>query len=145
MSNFYLWCKALHIIAIISWMAGMLYLPRLFVYHAGCKKNSAESELLKVMEKKLLKIIVTPAMIASFIFGILLILNDYSYYLKSGWLHIKLFLVFILAAIHGYLSKTVQVFAQDMNQNSEKFYRILNEVPTLLMILIVILVVLKPF
>jgi len=141
----YLWYKALHIISVISWMAGMLYLPRLFVYHANCKKKSEASEMLKIMERRLLKIIINPAMILSFVFGILIILSDVSYYMKSGWLHTKLLMVLILTAIHVYLAKTVKAFALDQNNKSDKFYRILNEGPTILMIIIVILVVVKPF
>ena len=127
MNNLYLWYKAFHIISIISWMAGMLYLPRLFVYHTRCKKHSESSELLKVMEKRLLKIIINPAMILSFVFGIVLITYDTSYYMKSGWLHMKLLMVLFLTMIHVYFARTVRVFAQDNNQKSEKYYRILNE------------------
>ena len=144
MDNFYLWYKALHTIAVISWMAGMLYLPRLFVYHCQTKAHSEASETFKIMERRLLNIITTPAMIITLILGILLIARDPEYYMSSGWLHAKLFLVFIMMGVHGYFSKIVRTFAQDQNKKTAKFYKILNEVPTILMIIIVILVVVKP-
>ena len=144
MDNLYLWYKALHTIAIIAWMAGMLYLPRLFVYHCQTEAHSEASETFKIMERRLLNIITTPAMIITLILGVLLIARDTEYYMSSGWLHAKLFLVFIMMGVHGYFSKTVRVFAQDQNKKTAKFYKILNEVPTILMIIIVILVVVKP-
>ena len=144
MDNIYLWYKALHTIALIAWMAGMLYLPRLFVYHAQAKIGSESSETFKIMEKRLLRFITTPAMLITVILGILLIARDPSYYLSSGWLHAKLLFVFIMIGMHGYFAKTVRVFAQDKNLKTAKFYKIINEVPTILMILIIILVVVKP-
>lgn len=141
----YLWYKSIHIIAIIAWMAGMLYLPRLFVYHAAEQKGSKTSETFKVMEKKLLRYIMNPAMIASYIFGILVISQSTAYYMNSGWLHAKLTLVILLSATHGYFAKLTKDFASDNNKKTQKFFRIINEVPTLLMIIIVILVVVKPF
>lgn len=141
----YLWYKSVHIIAIIAWMAGMLYLPRLFVYHAAEQKGSKTSETFKVMEKKLLRYIMNPAMIASYIFGILVISQSTAYYMSSGWLHVKLTLVILLSATHGYFAKLTKDFASDNNKKTQKFFRIINEVPTLLMIIIVILVVVKPF
>lgn len=143
--EYYHWYKAFHIIAVIAWLAGMLYLPRLFVYHAATNNSAETSETFKIMEKKLLKYIMNPAMVASYIFGILIITQSVSYYMSSGWLHAKLTLVLILSATHGYFAKLVKDFAQDNNQHTEKFYRIINEVPTILMIAIVILVVVKPF
>ena len=139
------WIKALHIIAVIAWMAGMLYLPRLFVYHADAPKGSPQSETFKVMEKKLLRMIVNPAMIATWLFGILLVLTPGIVDWSHGYMHAKLALVLILSGLHGYFAMTVKRFAADKNTRSARFYRILNEVPTLLLILIVILIVVRPF
>ena len=140
----YLWLKALHIIAVISWMAGLLYLPRLFVYHAESPKGSAQSETFKVMERRLLKFITTPAMIASWVLELYLTFRviDWS---ADGWVHAKLVLVILLSAFHGLLAKWTKDFAHDRNTRSPRFYRIANEVPTLLMIGIVILVIVRPF
>jgi putative membrane protein len=139
----YLWLKALHIIAMIAWMAGMLYLPRLFVYHCEADPGSTQSETFKVMERRLLKAIMLPAMIATWIFGLWLAWE--AGFFKSGWLHAKLALVLAMSGIHGWLSRLSRDFANDENRHTQKFYRYLNEVPTVLMILIVFLVVLKPF
>jgi putative membrane protein len=139
----YLWLKALHIIAVIAWMAGMLYLPRLFVYHADAPMGSDKSETFKVMEYRLLRYITTPAMLAALIFGLALIYEGGS--LKAGWLHAKLLLVLLLMGVHGFLAATVRAFREDRNIRPARFYRMINEVPTLLMIGIVILAVLKPF
>ena len=139
----YLWLKALHIIAMIAWMAGMLYLPRLFVYHCEAEPGSTQSETFKVMERRLLKAIMLPAMIATWIFGLWLAWE--AGFFKSGWLHAKLALVLLMSGIHGWLSRLSRDFASDQNRHSQKFYRYLNEVPTVLMILVVLLVVLKPF
>ena len=139
----YLWLKAFHIIAVISWMAGMLYLPRLFVYHCGAAPGSPQSETFKVMERKLLRVIINPAMIAAWVLG--LWVAHEGGFLKSGWLHAKFALVVILSGYHGLLARWMKDFAADRNQRSEKFYRIANEIPAVLMIGIVILVVLKPF
>ena len=138
-----LWLKALHILAVIAWMAGMLYLPRLFVYHAEAPKGSALSETFKVMERRLLKAIINPAMILVWITGPLLAYFDG--FLRSPWLHAKFALVLAMSGVHGMLAGAVKRFAADANTRSGKFYRILNEVPTVLLILIVILVVVKPF
>jgi protoporphyrinogen IX oxidase len=135
--------KTIHILAIISWMAAMLYLPRLFVYHADVAADSAISTQFKIMEKRLLKAIMTPAMIVSWLTG--LYLAWMSGYLSAGWLHSKLLLVFAMSGVHGLLSATVRRFATDENQHSSRYFRVLNEVPTLLMIGIVALVVIKPF
>jgi protoporphyrinogen IX oxidase len=139
----YEWVKAFHVIAIIAWMAGMLYLPRLFVYHCETEAGSKQSETFKVMERRLLKAIINPAMVASWVLGIWLVWQGGWY--ASGWFHAKLVLVLGLSALHGLLVRWVRDFAADKNHNSQKFYRIINEVPTVLMIGIVILVVVKPF
>jgi protoporphyrinogen IX oxidase len=134
----YLWLKALHIIAVISWMAGMLYLPRLFVYHAAAKPGSEQSETFKVMEHRLLKFIMMPAMIVTWLVGIVLVL-------QGRWFHAKLVLVLAMTILHGLFTQWVREFAFDRNRRAPKFYRIVNEIPTVLMILIVILVTVKPF
>lgn len=139
----YVWIKALHVIAVISWMAGMLYLPRLFVYHCGAEVGSVQSETFKVMERRLLKGIINPAMIATWVFGLTLVwLGGWIW---ATWLHLKLVLVIVMSGLHGMLARYVRDFAADKNRHSQKFYRIINEVPTLLLIGIVLLVVLKPF
>jgi len=137
--------KAFHIIAIIAWMAGLLYLPRLFVYHAQSKVGSEQSETFKVMEKRLLRYITTPAMLAAWALGLALAFSGLIDWSKDGWFHAKLFLVLLLSAYHGALAIWTKDFALDRNRRSARFYRIANEVPTLLMILIVILVVVRPF
>jgi putative membrane protein len=139
----YLWIKAFHVIAVISWMAGMLYLPRLFVYHSEAAKDSIQSETFKIMERRLLKAIMTPAMIATWLLGAVLIWQ--GGWITSGWLHAKIALVIVLSGMHGMLARAVKDFAADRNTRPARFYRILNEVPTVLMIVIVILVIVKPF
>ena len=141
----YLWVKALHVISIIAWMAGLLYLPRLFVYHTQAPVGSSQSETFKVMERKLLRYIMNPAMIASWFFGLWLIFLLGQGMMTSGWLHAKLLLVLLLSAAHGMMAKWRRDFEHDVNGHSERFFRIANEVPTLLMIGIVILVIVKPF
>jgi putative membrane protein len=144
----YEWVKAFHIIAVIAWMAGMLYLPRLFVYHCAAEKGSVQSETFKVMERRLLRAIINPAMIATWVFGLWLAwLGPDSRYgwFASPWLWAKIALVLALSAVHGLLARWRKDFAADRNQHSQRFYRIINEVPTVLMILIVFVVVLKPF
>jgi putative membrane protein len=141
--NFYLWAKAVHVIAVISWMAGMLYLPRLFVYHSEVPVGSAQSETFKVMERRLLRAIINPAMIVTWVFGLWLAWKGFGF--SGGWLHAKIALVLIMSGLHGYLSASVRRFAEDRNQKPARHWRIVNEVPTLLMIAIVILVVVKPF
>ena len=144
----YEWIKALHIIAVIAWMAGMLYLPRLFVYHCAAAKGSVQSETFKVMERRLLRVIINPAMIATYVFGLWLAwLGPDSRYgwFASGWLWAKIVLVLALSAAHGLCVWWMKDFAADRNRHSHIFYRIINEVPTVLMVLIVLLVVLKPF
>ncbi|ODA68030.1 hypothetical protein A7A08_01200 [Methyloligella halotolerans] len=136
--------KAFHVIAIIAWMAGLLYLPRLFVYHAEAGAGSPQSETFKVMEKRLYRYIINPAMIASWILGLILVyyVIDWS---RDYWFHAKLTLVILMSAYTGILGKWTRQFANDENTRSPKFYRIANEVPTVLMVLIVILVIVKPF
>jgi putative membrane protein len=141
----YLWIRALHIISIIAWMAGLLYLPRLFVYHSGVAAGSEASEMLKVMERRLLRAIMTPAMIVVFLTGIWLIWSLGSAWTTMGWLHAKLTLVLAMAAMHGFMAGWRRKFAEDRNTHSGRFYRFANEVPTVLMIGIVILAVVRPF
>ena len=143
MEAFYPWLKALHIISVIAWMAGMLYLPRLFVYHAAAAPGSELSETLKLMERRLLRAIINPAMVATWAFGIALATTG-GFWL-APWLHAKLLLVLILSGIHGLLARWRRAFERDANRHSQRFYRLINEAPTLLLIGIVILVVLKPF
>jgi len=143
MNDVYLWLKAFHIIAVVAWLAGMLYLPRLFVYHCDADVGSIQSETFKVMERRLLKAIINPAMIAAWLLGLWLAWQ--GGWFKAPWLHVKLALVIGMSGVHGILSKYVREFAADRRRKSQKFFRILNEVPTVLMILIVVLVVVKPF
>ena len=138
-----LWVKAAHVVSIIAWMAAMLYLPRLMVYHAGVPAGSDTSETFKVMERRLLKAIATPAMIASLVFGIWLAFLIGAW--DEGWLHAKLLFVLGLAGMHGFMARSVRAFAADRNERSARFYRILNEAPTVVLVAIVILVVVKPF
>ncbi|MDH5488484.1 MAG: protoporphyrinogen oxidase HemJ [Rhodospirillaceae bacterium] len=141
--NAYLWVKALHIIAVIAWMAGLLYLPRLFVYHTATTRGSQASETFKVMERRLLRAIMNPAMIASWVFGLWLYVSYGD--LSDIWIHIKLALVIAMSIAHGLMARWRKDFEQDRNERPDIFYRIANEVPTVLMIIIVILVVIKPF
>lgn len=141
-SGSYLWIKAIHIMAVISWMAGMFYLPRLFVYHCGAEPGSRQSETFKVMERRLLTQIINPAMVVSWALGLWLAWDHGLY--AVGWFQAKLVLVLLLSTLHGYLVHCVRQFALDRNQRSHVFYRIINEVPTVLMIGIVLLTVLKP-
>ena len=142
----YQWLLAFHIIAVISWMAGMLYLPRLFVYHCEADVGSRQSETFKVMEWRLLKFIINPAMILTWLLGLSLIwLMGFEAFRHAGWLHAKIVLVLLMSGVHGVLTKYVREFGADRRRKSQKYFRILNEIPTVLMILIVILVVVKPF
>ena len=139
----YLVLKSLHIIAVIAWMAGMLYLPRLFVYHCEAEKGSKQSETFKVMERRLMRAIIDPAMILTWVLGIAMAwLNDYW---LQGWFIAKLVLVILMSAVHGMFSRWRRDFEADRNTRPQRFYRIWNEVPTLLLIGIVFVVVLKPF
>ena len=137
------WVKALHVIAIIAWMAGMLYLPRLFVYHAVAAKGSAVSETFKVMERRLLRAIVNPSMILVFLTGFTLVFLTGCW--REGWWQAKFILVLGLAGLHGYFARCVRDFAEDANRRPARFYRVLNEAPTILMIMVVVLAVVKPF
>jgi protoporphyrinogen IX oxidase len=136
--------KAFHVVAVIAWMVGLLYLPRLFVYHAESAKSSPQSETFKLMERRLLRFITTPAMLASWLLGLYLASSviDWS---ADGWFHVKLALVVLLSAFHGALAKWTKDFAADRNTHSARFYRIANEIPTVLMIGIVIMVIVRPF
>ena len=140
-----LYVKAFHVVAIIAWMAGLLYLPRLFVYHVSAPRGSELSATFKVMEKRLLRYITTPAMIASWALGLWLVLGGVIDWRADGWFHAKLALVLALSAFHGLLAKWTKDFALDRNTHSERFYRIANEIPALLMLGIVILVIVRPF
>ncbi len=142
-SGLYLWIKAFHIVAVIAWMAGMLYLPRLFVYHCEAPPGSVQSETFKVMERRLLRAIINPAMVATWVLGLWLAYD--AGFFTSPWLHAKLALVVVLSGVHGFFAARVRDFAEDRNTRPRRFYRIVNEVPTLIMIAIVVLVVVKPF
>ncbi len=139
----YLWIKALHIIAVISWMAALLYLPRLMVYHCSAAKGSIQSETFKIMERRLLKAIALPAMIVTWLAGLWLVYESGAW--RSGWMHAKFALVILLSGTHGMMARWVREFAADANQRPDRFYRLANEIPTLLMIGIVVLAVVKPF
>jgi putative membrane protein len=139
------WTRAFHVIAVISWMAGMLYLPRLYVYHCGAEPGSPASEMLKIMERRLLRAIINPAMIATVVLGVLLLATPGAAEWSRGWIYAKLALVVVLTGFHGLLARWRKDFAEDKNLHSAAFYRVANEVPTLLMIAIVILAVVKPF
>jgi protoporphyrinogen IX oxidase len=147
--DWYLYARAFHIVAVISWMVGMFYLPRLFAYHCRAKPGSEMSEMFKVMERRLMRIIVNPAMIVTWLLGLYLVYylywNNYSAFAAAHWLHVKLTLVTILSGFHGMLSIWRRDFEADRNTHTERFYRIVNEIPTLLMIGIVIMVIVRPF
>ena len=144
--DLYPWIKALHVMSIISWMAGLLYLPRLFVYHSQETGKNLVTEKFKVMERRLYKAIMNPAMISSWFFGLLLLFTpgiiDFS---TDYWFHVKLLSVILMSLIHLYLGFIIKKFANEANDKNHKYYRILNEIPTLLMIIIVIMVIVRPF
>ena len=142
--NSYLLFKSLHLIAVISWMAGLLYLPRIFVYHTENLEDNNTSSIFKTMEKKLYLYIMMPAMVLSWIFGMILISNIGFENLSTLWIKIKLILVILLTLYHFYLGKLLEDFRLNKNTKSSKFFRIINEVPTLLLILIVFIVIFKP-
>ena len=142
--NFYLLFKSLHLISVISWMAGLLYLPRIFVYHAQNSSEKKASEIFKTMERKLFFYIMTPAMILSWIFGVILIHSIGFQQIGQTWMVLKIILVIILTLYHFYLGKILAQFKIDQNIHSHKYYRIINEIPTLFLILIVFVVVFKP-
>lgn len=139
----YLWVKAAHIVSIIAWMAALLYLPRLYVYHAEVDPKSELAETFKVMERRLLRFIANPAMIAAWVFGLWLVFGYVGW--TAGWLHAKFAFVAALTVYHHYLASWRKAFAEDRNIRSPRFYRVANEVPTVLMIAIVVLAVVKPF
>jgi putative membrane protein len=139
----YLWIKALHVVSVISWLAALLYLPRLLVYHCAAEPGSVQSETFKVMERRLLRAIASPAMALAWLTGLWLAYDAGLF--RQGWLHGKLVLVLLLSAVHGVNARWVKDFAADRNTRTARFYRIANEVPTVLMIGIVILVIVKPF
>jgi len=139
----YLWLKALHIVAVISWMAGMLYLPRLFVYHAASRPGSEQSETFKVMERRLYKAIMLPAMTVTWLAGIVLMLQ--GQWFTAAWFQLKFVMVIAMTIMHGLLGHWLEEFRHDRNRHSQKFYRIVNEIPTALLIIIVILAAVKPF
>ena len=141
----YPWIKAFHVIGLIAWMAGMFYLPRLFVYHCDVAVGSQESERFKIMERRLLKQIINPAMLATLFFGILLVLTPGVVLWNQGWWYVKLVSVLLLFGFHGASSKWRKNFLNDRNTKPQRFYRIANEVPTVLMMIIVIMVIVKPF
>jgi len=140
----YEWVKAFHVISMVAWMAGMFYLPRLFVYHADAEPGSELSETLKVMERRLLRAIINPAMVSTFVFGIWMLVLVPEF-LSDGWFHVKLACLFLLTGFHGLMARWRREFAADANRRSARFYRIANEVPTVLLIVIVIMVIVKPF
>lgn len=144
LAEYYDWLKALHLIAVIAWMAGMLYLPRIFVYHTTVAAGSEASEIFKVMERKLLRYIMTPSMIFTWVFGLTLAVVSDAFQPGNGWMHAKFALVFLLSGVHGMYAKYTRLFAHDANEKSEKFFRIINEVPAVMMVLIVILVIVRP-
>jgi putative membrane protein len=139
----YLWVEAAHVISVIAWMAGMLYLPRLFVYHAVATPGGEHAETLKVMERRLMRAIINPSMIATWVLGLMLFAHLGAW--TEGWMHAKLLLVLGMTGMQHGLSRWRKNFEADRNQHSQKFFRIMNEVPTVMMIVIVILVVVKPF
>lgn len=141
--NLYLWIKALHLIAVISWMAGLLYLPRLFVYHTDAPAGSQQSETFKVMERRLFGTIMRPAMGLTWLLGLYLAWSVYGF--QGGWLHAKLLFVFLLTGVHEFYGRAVRAFAEDRNTKTGRQWRIWNEAPALLMVLIVVMAVVKPF
>lgn len=145
LADFHDWLRAFHIVSVIAWMAGMLYLPRLYVYHCDRRPGGEADEMLKVMERRLLRLIVNPAMIAAFVTGGLLLLTPGAVDWGAGWIYAKLCLVLALSAVHGWFAAWRRAFAEGRNRRSARFYRMVNEVPTVLMIGIVILVVVRPF
>lgn len=141
--DFYLWVKALHVIAVIAWMAGLFYLPRLFIYHTDAEPGSVQSETFKVMERRLLKVIMNPAMMLSWLLGLYLAWDLYRFH--GGWLHAKITLVVLMTGVHMHFSRAVRQFSVDGPRKTAGYWRAMNEAPTVLMIAIVILVIVKPF
>ena len=141
----YEWVKALHVISVIAWMAGMMYLPRLFVYHADAEKGSVQSETFKLMERRLYRGITTPAMVATWLFGLWLAFGFGIIDFSQGWMWLKAALVVGLSAIHGYYGTLLRGFAQDRNDKPARFFRAINEIPFVIAIVIVIAVIVRPF
>lgn len=141
---YYAWIQAFHLVVVISWLAGMLYLPRLYVYHSTADKGSELSETLKIMERKLLRVIINPAMILVWVSGLTMIYLNPSLMQSGKWLHLKLTAVILLQGFHALLSRWRKTFLKDENRHTAKFYRWMNEVPTLLMVIIIIMVIVKP-
>jgi protoporphyrinogen IX oxidase len=141
--EFFLYVKAFHVVAVMSWMAGLLYLPRLFIYHTDAPIGSEQSETFKMMERRLLKVIMNPAMMVSWVLGLYLAWDIYGF--QGGWLHMKIAMVVGLTLVHVLFSRAVRDFAADRSRRPASYWRIWNEVPTVLMIVIVILVIVKPF
>ncbi len=144
MQDYFMWYKAIHVISVISWMAAMFYMPRLFVYHTKADVGSEMDKTFQVMEYKLQKIIMTPAMITTYIFGIIIV-YIYGFVALGVWFHIKMFAVLVLTGMHGMFSKWRKDFAAGQNKHSEKFYRIINEIPVIFMVIAVVMVIVKPF
>ena len=142
--QYYHWFKAFHVIAVMAWMAGMLYLPRLFVYHAEAEKGSELSETFKVMERRLLRVIMNPAMILAWAFGGLMLWSNFALF-NAPWMHIKLTAIVIMTVVHHLFAYWRKDFMRDKNTKSAKFYRLWNEIPTVLMIIVVLMAVVKPF
>ena len=145
LADWYLWIKAFHVIAMIAWMAGMFYLPRLFVYHCQVQRGSAESERFKVMERRLLKQIINPAMIATWVFGLLLVMTPGVVDHSSFWFPVKFLAVLGMSGVHGAMIGWRRAFMEDRNRRGHRYYRVANEVPTVLMFIIVIMALVKPF
>ncbi|MGF7158589.1 putative membrane protein [Rhodoligotrophos appendicifer] len=145
MAEWYPWLKAFHIIFMVSWMAGLLYLPRLFVYHCGAVAGSDQSETFKIMERRLYRGIMGPSFIGTWLFGLSLAYTLSPGIWSDGWFHMKLTLVIIMSGVHGFLGGQVKTFAADGNRRSARFFRIINEVPAVILVIVVILVVVKPF
>ena len=139
------WVKALHVIAVIAWIAGMMYLPRLFVYHSAAQRGSIQSETFKIMERRLYRGIITPAMIATWIFGLTMAFTPGIIDWHQGWVWVKAVSVILLTAIHGYYGRQVRAFAADVNTKPQGFWRVVNEAPFILVIIIVIMVIVQPF
>ncbi|PXA90201.1 protoporphyrinogen oxidase HemJ [Caulobacter sp. D4A] len=142
-NDFLLYIKAFHVIAVMSWMAGLLYMPRLFIYHSDAEPGSAQSETFKMMEQRLLRIIMNPAMMITWVLGLYLAWDVYDF--RGGWLHAKIGLVVLLTIVHVVFSRAVRGFAADGPRRTPRYWRMMNELPTVLMIGIVILVIVKPF
>jgi len=142
--DLYLWIKALHVISVIAWMAGLLYLPRLFVYHASASPGSEQSETFKVMERRLLRAIMNPAMVAAYVFGILLLISSPNVDWAAGWLWVKLAMITVLTVLHHLFGLWRKTFERDENKRPPRFYKLMNEAPTAVMVVLVLMAVVKP-